>query len=231
MANWSPVSGQVLHYVKTAADSGGPASGYFLKFYDTSNVAINMASASDGSGLLAKCSIDSSGYPLNGSSARFIPFLDRDYRPALYTNTTDADADTIANADWFPGTTPLVVIHSATAFSKNFATLAAAVADTSIADGDALNLAERTTGNGGGAMWDAVLSSTVTENTFNIVQCTGVGTLSLVLRVEGIADVKQFGAVGDWNGSTGTDDTSAIQTALNTAKRVLLPKQREYSPR
>ena len=32
---------------------------------------------------------------------------------------------------------------------KNFATLAAAVADTSLVDGDALDIAERTTGNGG----------------------------------------------------------------------------------
>ena len=63
--------------------------------------------------------------------------------------------------------------------SRDFATLALAVASTEIADGDVLNLAERTTGNGGGGFWDVVLSSTVTENTFNIVQCTGVGTLSI----------------------------------------------------
>lgn len=117
MANWSPVAGQVLNYVRTAADSSGPASGYVLKFYDTTNVAISMASASDGSGLLGSCTIDSSGYPLNGSGARFIPFVDQDYRPALYTNQTDADADTIANADWFPGTVLLAFIGDLSASS------------------------------------------------------------------------------------------------------------------
>lgn len=64
----------------------------------------------------------------------------------------------------------------------SFPTLAAAVASTSLFDGALLGLSERTTGNGGGAMWNAVLSSTVTENGFNIVQCTGVPTLSIVMR-------------------------------------------------
>lgn len=93
-----------------------------------------------------------------------------------------------------------------TAFAKNFATLAAAVADKNLVVGDALNIAERTTGNGGGAMWDVVLSSGVTENTFNIVQGTGVGTLSLDLRIEDIIDFKEFGGVGD----DSTDNTAAL---------------------
>jgi hypothetical protein len=45
----------------------------------------------------------------------------------------------------------------------NRATLAAATADTTIKAGDAINLAERTTGNGGGAMWD-VIAGTGTAN-------------------------------------------------------------------
>lgn len=87
-------------------------------------------------------------------------------------------------------------------------TLASAVADATLVVGNALNIAERTTGNGGGAMWDVVLSSTVTENPYNIVQCTGVGTLSLVLR-EGVnISADAFGA-GD--GVVG--DSAAIQAA------------------
>jgi hypothetical protein len=83
-------------------------------------------------------------------------------------------------------------------FIKNFATLAAAVADINLNDGDALNIEERTGGNGGGAMWDVVLSSTVTENAINIVQGVGVGTLSLVLRVQnGHYIAEQWGIVGD----------------------------------
>ena len=78
-----------------------------------------------------------------------------------------------------------------------FDTLADAVESSIIYDTAQLNIAERTTGNGGGAMWDVVLSTTVTENTFNIVQAVGVGTLSLVLRVGTFVDPVQFGMVPD----------------------------------
>ena len=97
------------------------------------------------------------------------------------------------------------------AFTKNFATLAAAVANTNLVADDALNIEERTTGNGGGAMWDVVLSSTVTENTYNIVQCVGVGTLSLVLRTTTAFDVRQFG--GDPTGAT--DQAALIEAMLD----------------
>jgi len=95
------------------------------------------------------------------------------------------------------------------AFVKNLDTLALAVSEETLQDGDSLNLKERTTGNGGGAMWDVVLSSTVTEDTYGIVQCVGVPTLSLVVRIDGVADVKQFGA-------TSADSTGAIQAAIDT---------------
>jgi hypothetical protein len=81
-------------------------------------------------------------------------------------------------------------------------------------EGAALNLKERTTGNGGGAMWDVVLASTVTPNTFNIVQCTGVPTLALVLRTVLIINADQFGAIGD--GVT-TGQELPIQAALDYA--------------
>jgi len=61
-------------------------------------------------------------------------------------------------------------------------TLNDAVIDTSLQDGLSINLKERTTGNGGGALWDVVLASSVTPNTSNIVICTGVPTLALVMR-------------------------------------------------
>jgi len=99
-------------------------------------------------------------------------------------------------------------------FVKNFATLAAAVADVDLQADDSLNLKERTTGNGGGAMWDVALSSTVTENTYNIVQCTGVGTLSLVLRVGNECIGEQFGVVGD----VVTDNAGALQAAFDYAE-------------
>ena len=64
----------------------------------------------------------------------------------------------------------------------NFPTLQSAVENKYASDGGAANLAERTTGNGGGAMWDYVDATTVTVNGFNIIACTGSNTLALVLR-------------------------------------------------
>lgn len=81
-----------------------------------------------------------------------------------------------------------------TAFNKNFATLAAAAADVNLVDGDGLNLVERITGDGGWAMWDVVLASSVTPNTYEIVICTGVPTLALELRVDNTTTTTQFGA-------------------------------------
>ena len=88
-------------------------------------------------------------------------------------------------------------------------TLNDAVIDTSLQAGLSINIKERTTGNGGGAMWDVVLSSTVTENTYNIVQCSGVATLSLVLRVGLSANVLCFGAL--------PEDDSNYASAANAA--------------
>jgi hypothetical protein len=97
-------------------------------------------------------------------------------------------------------------------------TLNDAVIDTSLQAGLSTNIAERTTGSGGGAMWDVVLSSTVTENTFNIVQCTGVATLSLVYRIENSTiNVKAIGVVGDDT----ADDYAAIAAAYNSGAAIV----------
>jgi len=93
-------------------------------------------------------------------------------------------------------------------------TLNDAIIDLTIQDGDTLNVKERTTGNRGGAIWDVVLSSSVTTNTFNIVQCTGVGALALVLRIDNSIYVRTIGAVGD----DSTIDNAALQAAIDLAK-------------
>jgi hypothetical protein len=48
------------------------------------------------------------------------------------------------------------------AFVKNFDTLAEAIADAGLVDGDTVNLKERSTGNGGGAIWDVFPAGTFT---------------------------------------------------------------------
>ena len=127
------------------------------------------------------------------------------------TDSNNGDWSVFSGA-WIQNDTTGLYREVSRNFIHNEPTLNDAILSVDISEGDSINLAERTTGNGGGAMWDVVLSSSVTENGYNIVQCTGVPTLSLVLRVGAEINVKQFGAVGD----NVTDDTAAIQSALNS---------------
>jgi hypothetical protein len=148
-------------------------------------------------------------------------FPDIWYSGSLYVVLTDKND--VQKGQWDPVNETANVASAA--FPKNFDTLeggpaaTSAVENESLVEGDALNIAERATGNGGGAMWKAVLSTSVVENTYDIVQCTGVPTLSLVLRVELPLNVKQLGAVGDG----ATNDYGAIQHALNGYPHLYFP--------
>ena len=82
----------------------------------------------------------------------------------------------------------------------NFATLegdpASAIESTDediIFDGSAIDAGERTTGNGGSAKWDIVLTSSVTPNGSDIVQSNGLPLLSAVLRKQSVIDSLAFG--------------------------------------
>ena len=225
---WSPISNTVPQYSKNAG--GAAAADYYLKFYaDGTTTPINMATDSTGGTTLAKCQLDSLGYPTTDGSTVFVPHIDQDYKLALYTNSTDADNNTLASAAWVvDNLEPVATITTGTI--KNFATLAAAVADTGLIDGDAISIAERTTGYGGGGLWDVVLSSTVTENTYNIVQCTGVATLSLVLREEPyVIKAAQYGVIADGTLSAGTDNSTVLQWIfdnMDSRSELILPSGR-----
>ena len=96
---WTPISNTVPQYSKDA--DGVAASNYYIKLYASGTTTpINMASASDGSGLLAKCQLDTLGYPINGSSDVFVPHIDQAYKLALYENATDADNNALGSAAW-----------------------------------------------------------------------------------------------------------------------------------
>jgi len=69
---------------------------------------------------------------------------------------------------------------------------------------------ERITGNGGGALWDVVDAAVNPANGFDVVG-SGVVGLNLKLRVDGIMSAKAFGANLDWDGVSGTDDTAVLQ--------------------
>ena len=81
---------------------------------------------------------------------------------------------------------------------RRFATISEAVANSSLIEGDTIELEERVIGGGGGAVWDVALTSSVTPNGFDVVQCTSVPTLSLVLR-DTTGDIRKYGDLNAGN--------------------------------
>tara|TARA_R110000822_G_scaffold306559_1_gene432923 strand:- start:46 stop:2271 length:2226 start_codon:yes stop_codon:yes gene_type:complete len=80
-----------------------------------------------------------------------------------------------------PSTLPSALINDITQ-AHEFTTLQSAIDFTRLVVSKVCHVAEYTVGNGGGGVWDTVLTSTVTPNATTIVQSAGVPTLSLVYR-------------------------------------------------
>ena len=95
-------------------------------------------------------------------------------------------------------------------YVRYFDELSGAVSSTKLVIGDQISLKERTAGNGGGAMWNVVLASTVTPNTYNIVACTGVPTLALKLPASEEFTFARLGIFPD-----STDITSDFQAVID----------------
>lgn len=89
-----------------------------------------------------------------------------------------------------------------------FPTLNNAVEFDELIEGKVCHIKERTTGSGGSAIADAVLASSVTPNTIDIVLCTGVNTQALVYRLDDEdIDINMLGA-------NTTDDIAPILIRL-----------------
>lgn len=171
--------------------------------------------------------LSAGGAPMyNGSPVRLdvdgnfsIKILDRNDSQTYYIeNIFEGQPVTVEELPGLTDTTiyPIVETYIINDLSQayEFATLDDAVTSTiSFPPGKVINIKERTTGNGGGAMWDVVLASSVTPNTFNIVQCTGAPTLALVLRLDEIK-VEQWGAIGDNASGSGTDNTPVFNAVM-----------------
>ena len=89
-----------------------------------------------------------------------------------------------------------------------------------VAVGEAFNVKVRSTGNGGGGLWDAVLTSSVTPNTFNIIIGVSDPLISFVLRESDIIDASQYGVA---TGATDAVNFAAGQAAIDRGRSVKFP--------
>lgn len=69
-------------------------------------------------------------------------------------------------------------------YVRRYLDLAGPINDTTLLLNDTVNITARTAGDGGSAVWDVVSATTVTTNTYTIMQCIGDTDLALVLRLD-----------------------------------------------
>lgn len=242
---WTPISNAVIQYAKDAA--GTSASGYYLKFYASgTSTPFSMASASDGSGLLAKCQLNSLGYPINGSGDVFIPHVDQDYRIVLYPTSADADANTFANAVFDVDGVKQQIINtsdtfvkvldlSATSSSVAIAGYEAAILKPFDTVGDMLSgitsahngkrvywLGYHSASDGGDG-WGIVRTGTHTDDGGRILSAGASLYVEQNLNGDKIS-VKKFGAKGDNDQTTQsvsyTSDSISITTQTTDGERI-----------
>jgi len=156
-----------------------------------------LALDSAGAVIVAKLQLNTDGFLVSAGDSLVIPYIDNSYDLWLFPTEAEADANDTSSAervaDDITGVNGLAI-----SAVESMETLNDAVVSASILEGMAINIKERTAGNGGGAMWDVVLASSVTPNTFNIVSCTGNTDLALVLRMQNkTVYAEQLGAIAD----------------------------------
>lgn len=114
------------------------------------------------------------------------------------TKSFDAGTFCVAVSDLISAPAPIEYV-------RKYLVLDEPVNDAGLTINDTIDIKERISGGGGGAAWDAVLASSVTPDTYGVVQCIGVPSLALVLRPNNELNPYQFGCIG--NGVA--DDTGA----------------------
>lgn len=105
----------------------------------------------------------------------------------------------------------------------NMSTLQQAVNSNQLKPTDSVNLKSHSTGNGGDAMWDVVLESSVVVDGYRVVQSIAAPTLALVLRITTEMSVLSFGALtslADNSGALLSAFTSGAQTLVGVSDGV-----------
>lgn len=209
--------------------NGNPFSGAVLKaFLPGTTTSTSIAIDEDGGSPQASITYNAQG-KLEVTGNEILPFIDRKHKWGIFANATDA----AANTPFYMGPFNNVPAPSDenniddTIDRLNPATLAIALADTSIVLDDALNLKERSTGNEGGAPWDVFAAGTFPVGS-TIFDVFDHDTLALQLKLRtrnGIANLQEWGCIGDGlitsGVASGTDDSAAFQAAMDSGLKVV----------
>lgn len=160
-------------------------NGYWLKaYYQGTTTPKVMALDSSGSVTVAKLQLNADGFISSAGGALVIPYIDGAYDAWLFPTEAEADANDTVNAEQVADNiTPAPSVDGIGSM-----TMQEAITSLSILEGDLLIISDREN-----AYFDVVLANTVTPNTFNIVQCVGIPTLSLKLRLEDRMSMRTFG--------------------------------------
>mgnify|MGYP003646735045 CR=1 FL=1 len=212
--SWTPISNTVPQY----EENGISASGFYLKLYlSGTDTPTPMATDFTGATTLDKCQINSKGYPVNGSSAVFIPHIDRKYKIVLYRNETDADNNTTTSAAWVVDELfPIVGSDTGPALTQiplnsdlRVDTVALLRLEEPTVDGQQISLLGHTNaGIGGGEFYHDASLTGGDDNGTRFVTAGG----KVWLRVmKGVATPEMFGG-----GIGAADDTPALQAATDT---------------
>lgn len=210
MASYKPISGDAIQRMA----SNVAASGYYLKGYEAgTTTALAMGIDATPTSTLAKCQINSEGYAINGSSAVFIPHFNADYKLVLYANSTDADADTFANAVYAIDN---IILSGSNITISDFNKYDAIADVRSIANspaaGDVILLYGYTTVNDmepAQYYWDA--SSIETDDGGGIIKLTAITTGRYkILPKAGKYNAQWWGFIADGSTAMGGKCTAAI---------------------
>jgi len=94
---FTPISNTIPQYYA----AGVPALNHYIKFYIANTTTpVNHYTDRSGGTTQLSAKIDSEGYPLNPSNARFIPHIDQAYKIALFTSLAAADANDFMQTVW-----------------------------------------------------------------------------------------------------------------------------------
>lgn len=216
---FTPISNTVPQY----EENGIAASGFYIKFYEAGTTTPTaMATDSTGGTLLDKCELNAEGYPINGSSAVFIPHIDRRYKIALFRNATDADNNNLNNAVW-PVDNMNPVITGVLGSGLGEIPLNSDLRVDTISE---LRLVEPSVnlqkiylnghtnkGIGGGTFYFDASDTSSIDNNGTVIVTSGGNRWRR--EVNNYVNLSMFGGIGDYDRSlrTGTDNQAALEAS------------------